>query len=124
LPDAQPPQPRLRIFADAAVRIAAIAGFFLALHSAKPAPLIAIGIGLIIASGVGGYLESAAKRVWIHAPNIMAPELIALPFALATCRGFDCAGITAFLVMASLFTLISAGISCCAFYIRAATSRG
>jgi hypothetical protein len=113
----------LRILADAVVSMAAIAGFFLASHSTRPAWLIAIGIGLIVAAAVSGYLEPSGKTVWIHAPIIMAPELIALPFAFATCRGFECAGITAFLFMAGLFTLVLVGISYCAFFIRRRITR-
>jgi hypothetical protein len=49
---------------------------------------------------------------------IMWPELLALPVALMTCKGYGCAGFVAFLFLASLFTLILMAVSFGAFFIR------
>src|SRR5258708_36862557 len=66
---------------------------------------------LLLAAGVAGYLEQSAKKVWIHPLVIMAPEVIALPVALLTCRGHGCTGMIAILIIANLFTLVLLGLS-------------
>ncbi|HLY17075.1 MAG TPA: hypothetical protein VKR61_07610 [Bryobacteraceae bacterium] len=107
-----------RMLVEALVGVAAAAGFVLASRIASPVALIPIPVVLLIAASVGGYLEPSAKRVWLHAPAFMLPELIALPVVLATCRGFECAGFAAFLMAASLFTLVMMGASFLAFRAR------
>jgi len=108
----------LRMLADVLAGVLAIVGFVFASHTPNGVWFIAIFSAVFLASGAAGYMETSAKRVWIHAPLIMSPELIALPIVLLTCHGFECAGFIGFAVFASLFTLILVPVSLAGFYIR------
>jgi hypothetical protein len=112
-----------RVLADLFVGVSAVVAFVFASHRTNGAWLIAIFVVLLLAAGMSGYLEPSAKRVWVHAFIIMSPELIALPCVLLTCRGFECAGIAAFLGVASLFTFVLVALSFAAFFIRRRISR-
>ena len=95
-----------RIAADLLTGIVATGGFVLASRCSNSGPawiFISAGVLLLLAAVLAGYHEPSAKRVWIHPPLIMSPELSALPAAYFTCKGFECAGVIAFLMLASLF---------------------
>src|ERR1700752_3319983 len=95
-----------RIAADLLTGIVATGGFVLASRCSNSGAawiFISAGVLLLLAAVLAGYHEPSAKRVWIHAPLMMSPELIALPAAYFTCKGFECAGVIAFLMLASLF---------------------
>jgi hypothetical protein len=79
---------------------------------------IVIGLALVGAAGLAGNREPNAKWVVIHPVVMMAPELIAFPFALATCRGFECGGLIAFLAAASLATLVLIAVAFAGFGLR------
>ena len=98
-----PPMARLlpRLILDFLVSISAIAAFVLWSKSGSVALGITIGLALLVAAGLAGYREPAAKWVVIHPIVMMSPELTALPVVLVTCRGFECQGFVAFLAIAS-----------------------
>jgi hypothetical protein len=103
------------------VGVSALGGFFVAAHRNENSgySLFAILCGLVVAAGLAGYFEPLATRVWIHAILIMFPLLVALPFALMTCKGHGCVGLAMFLSIASLFALIVlVAVSFAAFFIR------
>jgi hypothetical protein len=110
----------VRSLADLVVGVAAVGGFIAASKNGETAGywLIAVACGLLMSAIMTGYFEPSAKRVWCHALLIMWPELLALPVALMTCKGHGCAGLVAFLFLASLFTLILMAASFGAFFIR------
>jgi hypothetical protein len=114
--------PRLghRIAADVIVGLSVIAGFVAASHGSTPLFFATCGL-LVVAAGTAGYFEPVAKRVWIHAVLQMWPELVALPFALATCRGFECGGFIAFLAMACASTVVLIVVSFVGFALRRIT---
>jgi hypothetical protein len=80
--------------------------------------VITIGLALLIAAGFAGYREPKAKWVVIHPVVMMAPELVAFPFALATCRGFECQGVIAFLAAASLATVVLVAVAFAGFGVQ------
>jgi hypothetical protein len=81
--------------------------------------LLITGVLLLIFAVIAGFCEPFLKRVWVHALLIMSPELIALPVVSLSCRGFECAGGIAFLMMASLFTVGLIAFSFVGFAVRA-----
>lgn len=108
---------------EALAGVAVTTAFALASRTANGAPFIAILVAVILAAGVSGYQEPSAMWVWVHAPIIMWPELLALPIVLATCRGFECGGVAGFLILASLFTAVLVGVSFCGFLVRRRVAR-
>ena len=112
----------LRAAADVLAGISAAGGFIIASRSneigANRLVLIACVLLLVIA-GIAGYCEPFLKRVWFHGLLIMSPELIALPVVSLSCRGFECAGAIAFLIVASFFTVGMIAFSFLGFAIRA-----
>ncbi|HLY63616.1 MAG TPA: hypothetical protein VKV95_22990 [Terriglobia bacterium] len=107
-----------RILTDFIVALSAVGAFVGASHSGNGTWLFVIFGGLLLAAGFAGYLEPAAKRVWIHPLVIMSPEIIVLPVAFLTCHGFECAGFIAFLMVSSLFALVLMVMSYIVFYVR------
>lgn len=110
-----------RVVADILIGIATAGGFVLASRSSgtNAAWILIIACGLLFVIAVlAGYYEPSAKRVWMHAPIIMSLELIALPAAALTCKSFECAGVIAFLTMASLFALVLIGCSYIGFALK------
>ena len=81
-----------RVAAEVLIGIGTTCGFVLASRSSdsSAAWLLISACGLLILVAVlAGYYEPSAKRVWIHSPLLMFLELIALPAAAFTCRGFE-----------------------------------
>ena len=113
----------LRVVAELLAGLLAAGAFGLASHSPNGSFFIAIGVGLLLVAGLAGYLEPSAKKVWLHPILIMWPELMALPAAVLTCHGFECAGVIAFLALAGLFALVLMGVSFAAFFARRKTTR-
>lgn len=113
----------LRLLADLLVGLAAAAGFVLASKHEPGVEAVAVLVILLAAAVLTGYLEPSAKRVWIHPLVIMSPELVALPVAVLTCKGFECGGVIAFLTVASLFAFVLIGVSFAAFFVRRWMSR-
>jgi len=107
-----------RILGDLFVGCIALGALVGASHTTNGATLIAVLGAVLLATAVSGYMEPSAKRVWIHPLLIMSPEIIALPFALLTCRGFECGGMIGFLIFANLFTLGLVVLSFAVFYAR------
>jgi hypothetical protein len=107
-----------RIILDLLVSISAIAAFVVLSKNGSGFLAIAIGLALIAAAGFAGNREPNAKWVVIHPVVMMAPELIAFPFALATCRGFECGGVIAFLAAISLSTLVLIVVAFAGFGLR------
>ena len=107
-----------RLLADLLVGLAAAAGFIVASHHEPGVEALAVVLILVAAAGLAGHLEPSAKRVWIHPLVIMSPELLVLPVAVLTCKGFECAGLIAFLTVASLFAFVLIGVSFAAFFVR------
>lgn len=95
----------LRIAVELVIGVVTTGGFVLASRSNSGAAWILIFacLVLVLVAVLAGYHEPSAKRVWIHPSVIMSLELIALPAAYFTCRGFECAGVIAFLILASFF---------------------
>lgn len=108
----------LRIGVDFLVGIFAIAAFLFLSKTGSGVLAITIALALLLAAGLAGYQEPTAKWVVLHPVVMMAPELIAFPVALATCRGFECQGIIAFLGLASLATVVLAVAAFAGFGIR------
>jgi hypothetical protein len=107
-----------RIIGDLVVGCTTLGAFVAASHWENGATFIAILCAVLLAVAVAGYLEPSAKRVWIHPLLIMWPEIIALPVAVLTCRGFECGGMIGFLIFVNLFTLGLVGLSFAVFYVR------
>jgi hypothetical protein len=64
-------------------------------------------IGLILVwAFVAGFRSSGFKRACLHPFLIMSPEIVVLPFAIVSCKGFECQGFIPFLMAACLFSLI------------------
>ena len=80
--------------------------------------LIAIPCSVLIAAVLAGYFEPLAKRVWIHAPLLMLPELVSLPIVILTCKGHGCVASIVFLAVAIPTTFVLIGVSYAAFFIR------
>ena len=112
-----------RILADLFVACLVTLSLIAASHSGSGAWFVGAVSVLLLAAGVAGYLEQSAKRVWIHPLVIMAPELIALPVAILTCRGHGCVGGIVFLILVNLFALLLVGLSYAVFYIRRRMAR-
>jgi hypothetical protein len=111
---ARPP----RIILDLLVSISAIAAFVVLSKTGSAPFAIAIGLALLVAAGFAGNREPKAKWVAIHPVVMMAPELIAFPVALATCRSFECGGVIAFLAAISLSTLVLIVVAFAGFGLR------
>ena len=112
----------LRAAADVLAGVCASAGFIFASRSNEIGAnrlLLITCILLLILAAIAGFCEPFLKRVWIHAVLIMSPELIALPVVSLSCRGFECAGGIAFLMMASFFTIGLIAFSFLGFALRA-----
>src|SRR5260370_41424868 len=107
----------LRIVADLVVACLGTASFIIASHGSTAWFIETIG-GLLLWVVAAACLEPSAKMVWVHPLLIMLPELVALPAISLTCHGFECAGIIAFLVLASVSSILLVGISFAVFYIR------
>lgn len=115
-----------RAAAEVLLGLAATGGFVLASRSSDPnSPwlLIATGVFLVMVAVLAGYYEPSAKRVWIHSPLIMSLELIALPAAYFTCKGFECGGVIGFLIMASLLACLLIVFSYVGFAFKRRSSR-
>jgi len=96
----------LRIAVEVVTGVVTTGVFVLASRSSNSGAawiLISACMVLVLVAVLAGYHEPLAKRVWIHPSVIMSLELIALPAAYFTCRGFECAGVIAFLILASFF---------------------
>jgi hypothetical protein len=113
----------IRLLADLIIGCIVLGAIVRASHSTNGAAFIAALGTVVLAAVVAGYLEPSAKWVWIHPLLIMAPELIALPIAFFTCRGFECGGVIGFLIFASLFTIVLEGLSFAAFYVTRRVTR-
>ena len=85
--------------------------------------LIATCVFLVMVAVLTGYYEPSAERVWIHPPLIMSLELIALPAAYFTCKGFECGGVIGFLIMTSLFACLLIVFSYIGFAFKRRVSR-
>lgn len=112
-----------RILADLFVGCIALGTLVGASHSTNGVMFVVVLGGVLFAAAVAGYLEPSARRVWIHPLLMMSPEIVALPFALLTCHGFECGGVIGFLIFANLFTLGLVGLSFAVFYVRRWTAR-
>ena len=102
--------------------ICAAGGFILASRSNEFGAnrlLISTCALLLVLAAAAGFCEPSLKRVWIHALLIMSPELIAFPVVSLSCRGFECAGAIAFLMLASFFAVGLIPASFLGFAIRA-----
>ncbi len=117
--------PWLRLAGDVLVGLLATSGFALSSKSEKTGPyILAVSACLIVWWAFrAGYREASARWVWAHGPLLLLPELVALPVALLTCRGFECAGVIGFLMAASLFSLVLMVLSYVGFFVQRRTAR-
>ena len=110
-----------RVMAEMLVGIVTTGGFVLASRSSDSNAtwiLVTVCGFLLLVAVLAGYYEPLARRVWVHAPIMMCLELIALPVAVFTCKSFECAGVIAFLTMASLFACVLVGCSYIGFALK------
>ena len=115
-----------RAAAEVLLGVVATGGFVLASRrsdSNSALLLIATCVFLVMVAVLAGYCEPSAKRVWIHPSLIMSLELIALPAAYFTCKGFECGGVIGFLIMTSLFACLLIVFSHIGFAFKRRASR-
>lgn len=80
--------------------------------------LILIPCGILVTAILAGYYEPLAKRVWIYAPLLTLPELVAFPIAILTCKGHGCVATYVLLAAAIGATFVLIAVSYAAFFIR------
>jgi hypothetical protein len=108
----------LRVLADLIVGIVAVFGLIAASHSPKTIWVILVLIWITAGALAGGFYETSAKRVWIHAPVMMILELVALPYFIVTCRGFECGSLIAVLIFVNLGIPVLVCVSFAGFFLR------
>ena len=115
-----------RAAAEVLVGVLTTGGFVLASRTSDSTSvwlLISACVVLVAVAVLAGYYEPSVKRVWMHPLLIMSLELIALPAAYFTCKGFECGGVIGFLIMTSFFACLLIVFSYVGFAFKRRASR-